>query len=188
MVQETHALSEASELPHADCLGTKRHRASSEEPDDTEDVDDLSLSDFSAPETKLRDRGSKFDKFAKFRKTRKASTHQRLLKKAILSKRVVPDTDSENEVVAKSETASTESQDEDLGTDDVLEGTISPTSDEEEQRFQEEFLVDDISTQAEAERVQQEVAEAMPNTFRMSTYDNLAHYKTVCQSHIMIHL
>lgn len=168
----------------------------SPDPDQDSDINDLRLSDFEEPETKLRDRENESrSKFAKLRRARKRTSKKRLLQKELLSKRIVPDSDIEVEDHhPRGSTSRTQvdkrlkPEDTDSDSDASTATSCSSGSDsssetdkEELRRKDKEFIVDDMATSAQKLRVQRQIEHVMPSKFRISKKDNLAHFKTVCE-------
>lgn len=157
-----------------------KRRTMSDSSDNPDDEDDLFLSDFSEPETKLRDKknGAR-SKFAKLRKARHANEEKRAIKKKVHSHRVVPDSDSEGKAREDNESSSSDESDSD--SDDDTTGSSSVTDKEEIARREKEFIVDDLSNRDTATRIKKRIAANMPAQFKRATQNNEAHFSNVCR-------
>ncbi|PLW53265.1 hypothetical protein PCANC_07468 [Puccinia coronata f. sp. avenae] len=155
----------------------------SPDPDEDEDINDLALSDYSEPETKLRERGpkGKQKELAKLKKARKMINKKKALSKEINSKRIVPDSDGEIEVGAKGNGSNDKDSDDDSSNDSDEESSSGSGSEESSETTDEEqFIVDDMKTQAEMKRVKRQMDIHMPSHFRADKLDDISHFKIAC--------
>ncbi|KAG0149986.1 hypothetical protein CROQUDRAFT_262949 [Cronartium quercuum f. sp. fusiforme G11] len=152
----------------------KGRRTLSDSSEISDDVDDLTLSDYSEPEQKLREKKNEArSKFAKLRKARKATSQARMQKKELLSRRIVPDSDVDE--------SSADSSSEDEYSEDESMGSSSVTDKEEMARREKEFIVDDLANKKNAARIKKQLEQHIPTKFKLVAHDNMAHFKVVCK-------
>jgi len=159
----------------------------SPDPDEDEDIDDIALSDYSEPETKLRARKTTkhHRKLAKLRKAREKITKKKAITKEINSRRIVPDSDvemeGEEEASGSNDKDSDDSDSEDSSSASTSERSGSGGSDESSDTDEENFIVNDMSTEAEKKQVKRRIDLHMPHQFRVAKQDDLSHFKVACR-------
>ncbi|KNZ58549.1 hypothetical protein VP01_190g2, partial [Puccinia sorghi] len=156
----------------------------SPDPDEDEDIDDIALSDYSEPETKLRARepAGQRRKFAGLRKARKMITKKKALTKEINSRRIVPDSDIEIEGDKNASDSNDKDSDDEDSQDSKSTTEGSGSGSEESSEIDEEnFIVNDMSTEAEKKQVKRRIDLHMPHQFRVSKQDDMSHFKVACQ-------
>lgn len=149
-----------------------KRRTLSESSENEEDVDDLFLSDYSEPETKLRSKSESNSKFSKFRKKRHVHSQKRAMTKEVLSRRIVPDSEDEDQTKPALEPSESESTSEEESSSD------GSSTDKDEIA---EFIVNDLPGDAERARMKKQLAANLPTQFQRNTLDNLGHFKLVCR-------
>ncbi|KAH9458852.1 hypothetical protein MJO28_010201 [Puccinia striiformis f. sp. tritici] len=154
----------------------------SPDPDSDSDINDIKLSDYSEPETKLREREpkKKLKRLNKYKKAREKSNKSKALKKQVHSKRIVPDSDGENDPQITKEKTDSDSSDSDSESDsdddDSSSGSTGTGS------FSEtEFIVNDLATDADRSRNQKQMEHLLPGAFKRTKQDNQTHFKLVCE-------
>ncbi|EGG04551.1 uncharacterized protein MELLADRAFT_88739 [Melampsora larici-populina 98AG31] len=153
-----------------------KRRTLSESSDNEDDVDDLFLSDYSEPETKLRSKNELNTKYSKFRKNRHVHSQKRAMTKEVLSRRIVPDSEDEDQTRPALEPSGSEStSEEESSTDDSL------TDKDEIAKRDAEFIVNDMADKAKAVRIQKQLAANIPTQFQMNNLDDLGNFKLVCR-------
>ncbi|KAH9813243.1 hypothetical protein DFH28DRAFT_1083674 [Melampsora americana] len=153
-----------------------KRRISSESSDPKDDVDDLFLSDYSEPETKLRSRTESNSKYSRFRKVRHVHSQKRAMTKELLSRRIVPDSEDEEQIKPDLDSSGSSSTSE--GEDSSDE---SVTDKEEIARKEADFIVNDLADATNAARLKKRLAASLPPQFQRNTLDNLGNFKLVCR-------
>ncbi|MBW0479704.1 hypothetical protein O181_019419 [Austropuccinia psidii MF-1] len=162
-------------------LKHKKRRKQQKILENSEDEDDLFLSDYSEPETKLRERDSAArSKFAIIRKARKQMSKKAIIKKEVNSRRILPDSEDEDQKLPSSETDSYSSS-------ETESETESETDEEERKRQEEEFIIDDMATTDQKAKIMKQVRKIMPAQFTATKRENLDHFKIACEF-IILHL
>ncbi|KAI8449497.1 hypothetical protein BY996DRAFT_6418404 [Phakopsora pachyrhizi] len=142
----------------------------------SEDEDDLFLSDYSEPETKLRERDPKESRrrLSALLKSRRALKKTKILKKEFLLKKIIPDSEDENQVDEHLRAANSSDESESESESE------SETDEEERERKQKEFIVDDIKDATRAQRIELERQKRqIPNRLK-NNCSNSQHFSIAC--------
>ncbi|KAI9615553.1 hypothetical protein H4Q26_011494 [Puccinia striiformis f. sp. tritici PST-130] len=127
-----------------------------------------------------REPKKKLKRLNKYKKAREKSNKSKALKKQVHSKRIVPDSDGENDPQITKEKTDSDSSDSDSESDsdddDSSSGSTGTGS------FSEtEFIVNDLATDADRSRNQKQMEHLLPGAFKRTKQDNQTHFKLVCE-------
>jgi len=119
------------------------------------------------------------------RKAREKITKKKAITKEINSRRIVPDSDvemeGEEEASGSNDKDSDDSDSEDSSSASTSERSGSGGSDESSETDEENFIVNDMSTEAEKKQVKRRIDLHMPHQFRVAKQDDLSHFKVACR-------